>query len=160
MGSSLTARKNHPISNQCGMFSVRWGPKYKVRLTRAAATLFWLVSVALSPCLACAAEWMQAELDSKLAALLVRPSAAIPRFSHTWIYPPDGSDVPSLGNKGWWQGLAGPGVIMSYVDAQPNKLDQSVCSSGSASRQKISEMENLDLAVGPIFSKTHGWICD
>lgn len=112
----------------------------------------------------CTAEWAQAQFDSKVAELpifdLVRPSFANARFKHLWVYPPDGSDKPSLGKEGWWQRLAGHGVIMSYSDSQPDKLEQSVCRVGTASRQSIGEMKNSNLAVGPIFSKTHAWICD
>lgn len=113
----------------------------------------------------CAAEWNQAVLDSKLGSVIGGgPSAAIPRFRHTWVYPPDGTDAPSQGNKDWWQALADPGVIMSYSDSQPDKLEQSVCRAGTASRQKVVEMKNVEikkLLVGPIFaSKEYVWVCD
>lgn len=112
----------------------------------------------------CAAEWDQAVFDSKGAELpildLLVPSFARKRFTHTWIYPPDGSDRASSGGANWWQRLASSGVIISYSNAQPDRVEQSICMSGSASKQRIGGMENTELAVGPILSKTHAWICN
>ncbi len=110
---------------------------------------------------ACTDEWEQAEFDSLLGGIRVdRPDGVFKsRFKHMWVYPPElGNDVSK---DEWWQHLAGPGVIMSYSDSQPDEREQSVCQSLTARRDRIGEL-NSDLLVGPKFalSKTHGWICD
>ena len=107
----------------------------------------------------CAAEWAQAELDSKVTYPLV-PGFGIKRFDHLWVYPPEGSDGPSSGRVGWWQHIVDSGVIMSYSDLQPDKQELFVCKSGSASKVRIGGMTNSDMAAGPMFSQTHAWICD